>query len=77
VQQGDPAFGAGFAKALNSLKVFPDSEAQRFTQPRGRGEMKLKGRMKMTNTSLQEVKTRNIGGIEDHAKVLSRAQDST
>src|SRR6267143_6565957 len=33
--------------------------------------MKLKGRMKMTNTSLQEVKTRNIGGIEDHAKVLS------
>jgi len=27
--KADLAFGAGFAKALNSLKVFQDSEAQR------------------------------------------------
>ena len=27
--RADPAFSAGFAKALNSLKVFQDSEGQR------------------------------------------------
>src|SRR6266404_6042921 len=33
--------------------------------------MKLKERMKMVNASLQEVKTRNIGGIRGDSKVLS------
>jgi hypothetical protein len=29
LHQGGSSFGAGFAKALNSSRVFPDSEAQR------------------------------------------------
>jgi len=45
LHQADPAFAHGFAKALNSLKVFPDSEAQRLRN-HAVAVNELKGRMK-------------------------------